>query len=141
MQAEEKNPLEYGYLGEERVEITAKEFMQLKNAVEQGINATLESYLPEVLRYVNRETSEIVLEPSQEDVASGKVVTVTDREATFNPVNVKYHYNTKLSPDMIKGQQLIMEIHERNVETGVAKSIKELEVLSAANNPETVGQE
>lgn len=141
MQAEEKNPLEYGYLGEERVEITAKEFMQLKNAVEQGINATLESYLPEVLRYVNRETSEIVLEPSQEDVASGKVVTVTDREATFNPANVKYQYNTKLSPDMIKGQQLIMEIHERNVETGVAKSIKELEVLSAANNPETVGQE
>lgn len=139
MQAEAKNPLEYGYLGEERVEITAKEFMQLKNAVEQGINATLESYLPEVLRYVNRETSEIVLEPSQEDVASGKVVTVTDREATFNPTNVKYHYNTKLSPDMIKGQQLIMEIHERNVETGVAKSIKELEVLSAANNPETIG--
>ena len=141
MQAEAKNPLEYGYLGEERVEITAKEFMQLKNAVEQGINATLESYLPEVLRYVNRETSEIVLEPSQEDVASGKVVTVTDREATFNPANVKYQYNTKLSPDMIKGQQLIMEIHERNVETGVAKSIKELEVLSAANNPETIGQE
>ena len=141
MQAEAKNPLEYGYLGDERVEITAKEFMQLKNAVEQGINATLESYLPEVLRYVNRETSEIVLEPSQEDVASGKVVTVTDREATFNPANVKYQYNTKLSPDMIKGQQLIMEIHERNVEVGVAKSIKELEALSTANNTETVGQE
>jgi hypothetical protein len=141
MQEEVKNPLEYGYLGDERVEMTAKEFMQLKNAVEQGINATLESFLPEVLRYVNRETSEIVLDPSQEDIAAGKVVTVTDREATFNPANVKYHYNTKLSPDMIKGQQLIMEIHERNVETGVAKSIAELEALSAANTPANGGQE
>jgi len=141
MQEEVKNPLEYGYLGDERVEMTAKEFMQLKNAVEQGINATLESFLPEVLRYVNRETSEIVLDPSQEDIAAGKVVTVTDREATFNPANVKYHYNTKLSPDMIKGQQLIMEIHERNVETGVAKSIAELEALSATNTPANGGQE
>jgi len=141
MQEEVKNPLEYGYLGDERVEMTAKEFMQLKNAVEQGINATLESFLPEVLRYVNRETSEIVLDPSQEDIAAGRVVTVTDREATFNPANVKYHYNTKLSPDMIKGQQLIMEIHERNVETGVAKSIAELEALSAANTPANGGQE
>lgn len=136
MQEEIKNPLDYGYLGDERVELTAKEFMQLKNAVEQGINATLESFLPEVLRYVNRETSEIVSEPTQEELASGKVVTVTDREATFNPTNVRYQYNTKLSPDMIKGQQLIMEIHERNVETGVAKSIVELEALGAANKPE-----
>jgi hypothetical protein len=141
MQEEVKNPLEYGYLGDERVEMTAKEFMQLKNAVEQGINATLESFLPEVLRYVNRETSEVVFEPTQEDIAIGKVVTVTDREATFNPANVKYHYNTKLSPDMIKGQQLIMEIHERNVETGVAKSIAELEALSVANDPANGGQE
>jgi hypothetical protein len=141
MQEEVKNPLEYGYLGDERVELTAKEFMQLKNAVEQGINATLESFLPEVLRYVDRESSEIVLEPNQEDLTSGKVVTVTDREATFNPANVKYQYNTKLSPDMIKGQQLIMEIHERNVETGVAKSIVELEALTKANNTEQLGEE
>ena len=31
---------------------------------------------------------------------------------------------------MIMGQQLIMEIHERNVETGVAKSIEELQKAS-----------
>jgi hypothetical protein len=42
---------------------------------------------------------------------------------------------------MIKGQQLIMEIHERNVETGVAKSIAELEALSATNTPANGGQE
>ena len=130
MQEEVKNPLNYGYLGDEKIEISAKEFMAMKTAVEQGINATLEGYLPEVTKYVNIETSKIVENPSQEDLQSGKVTLVTDRNATFSPANVKYQYSTKLTPDMIMGQQLIMEIHERNVETGVAKSIEELQKAS-----------
>lgn len=130
MQEEVKNPLNYGYLGDEKIEITAKEFMAMKSAVEQGINATLESYLPEVTKYVSIETSSIVENPSQEDLQSGKVTLVTDRDATFNPVNVRYQYSTKLTPDMIMGQQLIMEIHERNVEIGVAKTLEELQKAS-----------
>lgn len=127
MQEEIKNPMNYGYLGDEKFEITAKEFMAMKNAIEQGINSTLESYLPEVTKYVNIETSKIVENPSQEDLQSGKVTMVTDRDATFNPNNVRYQYSTKLTPDMIMGQQLIMEIHERNVGLGVAKSAEELQ--------------
>jgi hypothetical protein len=130
MQEETKNPLNYGYLGDEKIEITSKEFMAMKTAIEQGINATLESYLPEVTRYVNIETSKIVESPSQEDLQSGKVTLVTDRDATFSPANVKYQYSTKLTPDMIMGQQLIMEIHERNVETGIAKSVEVLQKAS-----------
>lgn len=126
MQEEIKNPMNYGYLGDEKIEITAKEFIAMKTAIEQGINSTLESYLPEVTRYVNIETSKIVDNPSQEDLQSGKVTMVTDRDATFNPANVRYQYSTKLTPDMIMGQQLIMEIHERNVGAGVAKSLEEL---------------
>lgn len=130
MNEEVKNPLNYGYLGDERIEITAKEFIAMKTAIEQGINSTLDSYLPEVTKYVDIESSKIVDNPSQEDLESGKVTLVTDRDATFNPRNVKYHYSTKLTPDMIMGQQLIMEIHERNVETGVAKSVEELKKAS-----------
>jgi len=130
MQEEVKNPLNYGYLGDEKIEITSKEFMAIKSAVEQGINATLESYLPEVTKYVSVETSSIVENPSQEDLQSGKVTLVTDRDATFNPANVRYQYSTKLTPDMIMGQQLIMEIHERNVEIGVAKTLEELQKAS-----------
>lgn len=130
MQEEVKNPLNYGYLGDEKIEITSKEFMAMKSAIEQGINATLESYLPEVTKYVNIETSKIVENPSQEDLQSGKVTLVTDRDATFNPMNVRYQYSTKLTPDMIMGQQLIMEIHERNVEMGLAKSLEELQKAS-----------
>jgi len=130
MQEEIKNPMNYGYLGDEKIEITAKEFIAMKTAIEQGINSTLESYLPEVTRYVNVETSKIVENPSQEDLQSGKVAMVTDRDATFSPTNVRYQYSTKLTPDMIMGQQLIMEIHERNVGIGLAKTMEELQKAS-----------
>jgi hypothetical protein len=132
MTEEIKNPMNYGYFGDEQIVITAREFMSLKAAVEHGINATSESYMPEVLKYVNTEDSSLVDSPSKEDLISGKVVPVTDREATFNPSNVKFKYSTKLTPDMVDAQQLIMEIHTRNVESGNAKSREELEAASAA---------
>jgi hypothetical protein len=132
MEEEIKNPMNYGYFGNEEVVITAREFMMLKAAVEHGINATSESYMPEVLKYVNTEDSSIVETPSDEDLISGKVVPVTDREATFSPRNVKFKYSTKLTPDMVDAQQLIMEIHTRNVESGNAKSREELEAASTA---------
>jgi len=129
MTTEQKNPMDYGYLGTEEVTITSAEFMLLKRAVEHGINATLETYLPEVTKYVNIETSELVDEFTEEDLTSGKIVLVTDREATFSPKNVKYQYNSKITPDMVQSQELIMKIHERNVEMGIAKSVEELEAL------------
>lgn len=130
MTTEQKNPMDYGYLGTEEVTITSAEFMLLKRAVEHGINATLETYLPEVTKYVNTKTSELLEGfPTEEQITSGEVVLVTDREATFSPSNVRYQYNSKITPDMVQSQELIMKIHERNVETGVAKSVEELEAL------------
>ena len=133
MTEEVKNPMNYGYIGNEEIVISAREFMMMKAAVEHGINATSESYMPEVLKYVNTEDSSIVESPSDEDLMSGKVVPVTDREATFNPRNVKFKYSTKLTPDMVAAQELILEIHTRNVEMGNAKSKEELEEASKAN--------
>lgn len=133
MTEEVKNPMNYGYFGDEQITITAREFMMMKAAIEHGINATHESYMPEVLKYINTEDSSIVESPSEEDLISGKVVTVTDREATFNPRNVKFKYSTKLTPDMVAAQELILEIHTRNVEMGNAKSKEELEEASKAN--------
>jgi hypothetical protein len=130
MSTDTKNPMNYGYAGDEQITLTAVEFMTLKSAVEHGINATVETYLPEVVRFVNKETSDIVENPSKEDIANGVVVLVTDKDATFNSSNVKVHYNSKLTHDMVRGQQLILEIHERHVESGVAKSSEELQAIS-----------
>lgn len=122
-----KNPAQYSYSGEETITISGAEFLLLKGAVEQGINATLVNYLPEVIKYVNLEDSAIVENPSEEDLISGKVVIVTDKDATFSSTNVRSFYNERLTPHMIQGQELIMQIHERNVTDGVAKSFDELE--------------
>jgi hypothetical protein len=127
MSTEQKNPMNFGYLGDEQITISAKEFMALKVAVEHGINATAESYMPEVLRYLSTADGSHVENPSAEDIKLGVVVPVTDREATFNANNVKFKYSSKLTVDMVDAQQLIMEIHTRNVENGVAKSREELE--------------
>jgi hypothetical protein len=127
MQEEVKNPMNFGYLGDEQITISAKEFMALKVAVEHGINATAESYMPEVLRYLSTSDGSQVENPSAEDIRLGVVIPVTDREATFNASNVKFKYSSKLTVDMVDAQQLIMEIHTRNVENGIAKSREELE--------------
>lgn len=122
-----KNPAQYSYSGEEAITISGAEFLLLKGAIEQGINATLINFLPEVTKYINIEDSSIVESPSKEDLVSGKVVIVTDKDATFNGDNVRSFYGEKLTPQMIQGQELIMTIHERNVTDGVAKSFEDLE--------------
>lgn len=121
------NPGNFGYLGNEEVTISAREFMALKVAVEHGINATAESYMPEVIKYISTESLAEVKNPTELDIANGVVMPVTDREATFNPRNVKFKYSSKLTIDMVDAQQLIMEIHSRNIESGIAKSVEELE--------------
>lgn len=121
MKVEQKNPMEYGYLGDEQITISAKEFMLIKQALEAGISATMETSLPEITKYVNFETTEDVLKPRAEDLSSGKVVLVTDRVATFSQDNVQVKYDAKrLTREMVLSQELILEIHNRNVEAGVA---------------------
>jgi hypothetical protein len=106
-------------------QIKAKKYLQWIHSDYQKYNCGWKPN-PEVTKYVDVESSKIVENPSEEDVKLGKVTLVTDRDATFSPANVKFQYSTKLTPDMVMGQQLIMEIHERNVNSGVAKSIEEL---------------
>lgn len=128
MQEENKNPQDYGYKGDEIIEISAREFMVFKTAIEDGINATSSAYMPEVKKYINTETAEEVYNPSAEDVQSGKVVQVMDRSATFAPHNTIVTFNPeKLTREMTLAQEFVFEIHNRNVDKGVAKHRSEFE--------------
>jgi hypothetical protein len=120
----------FGYQGDEQITITAKEFIKLRSAVEQGISATIINYLPEVVNWVEVSTASKIDNPTQEQIQNREVVMVTDRESTFNPGNVKTFFSDKLSMDMVEGQELIAEIHQRNIESGVAKSFQDLKELS-----------
>lgn len=130
---EVKNPQEYGYVGDEKIEITAREFLTLSKAVSDGILATLQVHMPEVTKHINVETSEEVLNPSFADLSSGKVIKVTDRQATFSENNIVNIYDvTKLTRDMTMAQEITAHIHDRNVHNGVAKYRTELEALKEA---------
>lgn len=127
MKQESKNPFEYGYLGNEEIKISANEFNLLRKAIDCGIEATQKIDYPEVLVYRDIETGKTVTSPKQEDIASGKVRLSTDKEATFNPDNAKIVYDgQKLKPEMLYATEMMLDIHIRNVESGVAKSKEEL---------------
>jgi hypothetical protein len=127
---QEQMPQGFGYQGDEQITITAKEFIKLKSAVEQGIRSTIVNYLPEVTNWIEVATSNQVESPTLEQIQNGEVVMVTNRESTFSPNNVKTFFSDKLSMDMVEGQELMAAIHQRNIETGVAKSFQTLKELS-----------
>lgn len=125
------NPNEYGYLGNERFEISAGEFQLIKRALEQGVNNTAKIDAPEVVMYLDASTGNRVENPSEEDLALGRVLLTTDKEATFSQANMRYTYDmSKLTREMLTAQELIMDIHLRNVESGVSKHIEELKKAS-----------
>ena len=126
----ENNIFEYGYAGDEMIEITAKEFMILKSAVESGLDAVRTVEYPEVVMYINRETGDEVKSPSDEDLMLGKVIQSTDKAKTFSGENAKTSYDaSKLTPEMLYAVELSVDIHARNVKNGVAKTLTELEEL------------
>ena len=120
------NPHEYSYTGEELVTIKAKELNLLKVAVEQGIeNATIRVF-EERTEWLDAEGN-TVENPSKEDIAYGKVRQITNIGETFNPSNLKISYDpTKLTQEMLMAQELLLDIHLRNITEGVAKPINEL---------------
>lgn len=121
------NPSEYGYTGEETFEISAKEFQLIKVALEQGLQNGIKMEAVEVKMYIDKETGEPVENPSELDLALGKVLVMTNKQATFDPENIKYVYDmTKISREMLVAQELITDIHLRNVESGVAKHREDL---------------
>ncbi len=127
MKEQIKNPFEYGYLGDEKIEISANEFNLIRTALDHGIAATQKIDYVEITAYRDSETGKAVANPKEEDVASGKVRLITDKEATFHPSNAKVVYDgQKLKPEMLYASEMILDIHIRNVEAGIAKSKEQL---------------
>jgi hypothetical protein len=123
------NPNDFGYLGDERFEISANEFQLLKVALEKGFSNTLRIEATEVPMFLDAETGMPVENPSEENLALGKILVTTNKEATFSQGNIKYTYDmTKLTREMLMAQELLVDIHLRNVETNVAKPLEELKI-------------
>ena len=131
----DKNIFEYGYAGDEQVTISAKEFMILKSAVDAGIASLQRVEYPEVIMYLDAESGDRVENPSDEDLATGKVILSTDKEATFSNRNAKISYDAmKLTPEMLYAQEIVVDVHARNVRDGIAKPQEELKMKMHKQN-------
>lgn len=113
-------PGDYGYRGDEQITITGREFLLLRKAIEDAINNATLYRMDEVWRWVD-ENGEDVENPSSEDVLQGKVRRVTDIKNTVSESNLTVYFDPKmLTNEMLFGQELLLDIHLRNINNNIA---------------------
>lgn len=123
-----KNPSEYGYIGDEKITISARDFRILMVAAEQAIENTVTTNYPEVVKYIDPKTSKEVNpeDVTEEQLYNREVIEVTDRLRTFSISNTKRYFSDKLTPEIVEAQRILTEIHFENVDSGLAKHVTEL---------------
>lgn len=117
------------YRGDEKFEITAQEYTLLKVAVEQAMQGLVTVTFPEVKAFVNVETGAYIDKPSKKQLEAGTAVETVSPEKTFSAENRKISYDGKVTQELLSARELVMVIHQRNIENGVTTDVEELERL------------
>jgi hypothetical protein len=113
-------PSEYGYKGDEQITITGKEFLLLREAIKDGIQASIDYRMDEVVKWVNQDGEDIE-NPTPEQIVNGEVRKATDIRATFSDENTKTYFDPRrLTNEMLLGQELMLDIHMRNINNQIA---------------------
>lgn len=122
MNENEKNPMEYGYMGDETVtlKMTGAEFMKVKQVIDFYLSEETKPMYPEKYKYIHKETGAPIakLTDKNRDVAM-KVVDINSTLAS-NPVI----YRTAAGLNLIDLQMLWGKLHMQNVENGSAIHMK-----------------
>lgn len=126
------------YSGMEQITISAQEYVLLKTAVEQGLQALSSTSFPEVKAFVNVDTGEYVDKPTQKKIKDGKFVQTVSPEKTFSAENRIISYDGKVTQEMLAARELIMIIHQRNIEQGLTTDVEELQRQFEASKLEVV---
>ena len=126
------------YNGSEQITISAQEYVLLKTAVEQGLQALAMVSFPEVKAYVNVETGEYIEKPTKKQITEGTAVQTVSPEKTFSTENRVIAYDGKVTQEMLAARELVIIIHQRNIEQGLTTSVEELQRQFEANKLEVV---
>lgn len=127
MSKEKKTLADQWYKGDEEIKISAQEYVLLKTAVEQGIQSLVSVSYPEVKDYVNAETGAFIEKPTTKQLESGVAILTVNPEKTFSMENRQISYNGKITREMLAAGELLMIIHQRNIEQGITSNVKDLE--------------
>jgi len=125
--SETKNLQNQWYNGTEVIEITAQEYILLKVASEQSLQNFVKVSYPEVRAYVNKDTGVYVEKPTKKQLESEAAVLVVSPEKTFAQENMRVDYDGKITQEILAARELILAIHQRNIEKGITTDIDILE--------------
>lgn len=138
--SEQKNYSDYGYAGDERIEISVQEFVALRKALEKAMENGTRIELPQVLNHFDVTNGTRVKKPTKKKLEEGNLQEFVDNEETFTEKNAKVVYDSNLYPEVYNGLSLLMLIHNRNVDNDIAKPVEELRKLHEQQQQQAEGQ-
>jgi hypothetical protein len=125
------------YRGDETVTISSQEYILMKVAIEQSLSLLSNVSYPEVKGYVNVNDGTIVDKPTDKQVKNREVVYTVIPERTFSPQNRLVSYDGKVTEEILGARELIMIIHQRNIESGITSNVEDLNAEYEANKVES----
>lgn len=113
----QKLPSEYGYVGDENLNITAEEFGRQKGMIEYFLTQETKFYYPEKYKYINKVTGETIktVTEKNKDVA----VKVVDIESTLNSTPIIFR--TQEGINLLRMKYSMEKIHVSAIDSGIAK--------------------
>lgn len=126
------------YRGDEEVKISAEEYILMKVAIEQSLHLMTEEKIREIRGYVSINDGSIVDKPTDKQIKNREVVYTVIPERTFDdPINRIVYYDGRITREMIMARELIMVIHNRNIEQGITSDVGALKAEYEAKKNES----
>ncbi len=120
-----QNPAAFGYRADAKVILTGNEFIVLQHLAQKAIgNGVTETYV-QVDEWVNIETGEPVEKPTSKQINDGKVRRLPSKPKTLQ--NKQIAFNSNLYPEIFDGNEVVFNIHMRNIEQGIATPVEVLQ--------------
>lgn len=127
-----KNPQEYSYKGDELIQIPASLFLTLYRANDVAISKGTKREFPTATEWVSTTTGMSVLNPKEADIKNGLVRQIMSIQRTFSQENLAETFEPWLYPDIIQAKEMMINLHNENVENGIAIKISELQAQAKA---------
>lgn len=131
----QKNPSEYGYRPDQKIEIQGQVLENIFSFMEQVLEMETKVYYPEKYMYVDKETSKEIKKVTAKN--KDKAIKVVDPKGTLTAKPTIYRTQTGIA--MLRFKNYMAELHYKNVEDGVAIHKDEL-LKQGRENVETVAE-
>jgi len=117
MKQNEKNPAEYGYVGNEEITMDASKFMRIGSAIDFALSKETKEYFPEKYKYVNRDTGATIKTVTEKN--KHLAVKILDVDSTL--ASTPTIFRTREGIEILKVKILSEGIHIDMIDKGVAK--------------------